>query len=136
MGKFDIYKEKVTLNTTAGKDQEYVLVPVGGDQIDKIFSFVMKLESATPSDAENMSDEEKTQLMVKNLDEDGIRKLRSMVSETLKASYPNEDENALELFAQQNMFVFMEPCLNANMGKLENITEDRAMKGKLENKSD
>ena len=122
MGKFDIYKEVVRLDTTGGKDIEYVLKPVGGNIIDKVFSVMTKFSGVD----ENISNDE----FLKHLDADSIRVLRELVLETLKASYPDEDQKALEYFAQQNFFTFMTPCINVNMGKVENVAKDKALKGK------
>lgn len=102
MGKFDIYKEEVKLDTTAGKGVEYVLRPVGGDKIDSIFL---------------LSKNAKEDDFLGSLDKDSIRAMRELVEDTLVASYPDEDEGAMRLFAQQNFSVFLEPVLNVNMGK-------------------
>lgn len=98
MGKFDIYKHTVRLDTTAGKDVEYVLLPVGGDKIDKLLSVAMK------GNTEDMS-------------ESDLKAMRELVEETLIKSYPNENAESMRLFAQQNLTVFMQPVLSVNMGK-------------------
>ena len=117
MGKFDIYKHTVRLDTTSGDDQEYVLLPVGGDQIDKLLAVALKSSG-------------KEDNFMQNLDEEDLKNLRELVEATLLVSYPNENKGNMKRFAQQNFTVFLESVLAVNMGKAMNMAEDKALKGR------
>ena len=117
MGKFDIYKHTVRLDTTSGDDQEYVLLPVGGDQIDRLLAVALKSSGKTDDN------------FMSNLDKDDLKNLRELVEATLVVSYPNENKENMKRFAQQNFTVFLEPVLSVNMGKAMNVAEDKALKG-------
>ena len=88
------------------KGDTYVLRPLSGRFIGKLYSVIGKLQG---------KDEKE---IASNLDEDTMSKMFDIVFETFKASYPKQDEKSVSEFVSQNLMILIEPVVSVNVGEV------------------
>jgi hypothetical protein len=105
---FDVYAKEIEIEVS-GRKNTYKLYPLSGEALPTLFELISNL---------NMGKDATEEEMLKTLAENGnIKKLHKLVFDTLKYSYPKEDDKVLEMFVTQNLFKFIQPLMEVNMGK-------------------
>jgi len=112
---FEIYTKEVEIKEPSGNVVKYKLRPLNGRFLPKLYSVIGKMQG-NQKELEGLSDEEKNIKSFESLDEDTVNKLHSLVFETLKKSYPKEDEDLLNEFASQNLLQFLGALIEVNLG--------------------
>lgn len=110
---FEIYTKEVEIKSPSGELIKYKLRPLNGRHISKVFDIVRAI-SKQKVDA-SLSEEEQSRLALESFTEDMVNKLHIITFETLKSSYPKEDEEELNIFASQNLLQFMDAIVTINM---------------------
>lgn len=103
--EFELYSKEVEIETKSGK-KVYKLLPLSGRFMPKLMGVATKLSQADKNKAETA------------LDEDVIAKLHDLIKETLRVSMNVEDKDLeqLDRFVSQNLFSFVEPLIDVNLG--------------------
>lgn len=109
MTRFEVYKKTVTV----GND-EYELRPLSGRFLGKFWS-VMNNVAPMLDETQEGDVTFNIQKITEMIDEDTADKLHVLVFETLKASYPNEDEDSLDRFASRHLIEFLPHILELNL---------------------
>lgn len=107
---FEVYAKEVEIDVN-GKINTYKLYPLSGEMLPLLFELVSNLNIGKDTSEEDM-------MRVMSSD-DNIKNLHKLVYETLKYSYPKEDSKVLEMFVTQNLFKFIQPLMEVNIGKQE-----------------
>ena len=102
---FEIYTKKVDFTDATGTKKELELRPLSGRYLGKLFNAAKVFDGVEEAD------------MLEKMDEKIIGDLHFIVLETLKTSYPKEDEKLLDEFASQNLFRLLEPVIEVNVAK-------------------
>ena len=97
---FEIYEEKVNIKLKSGKDVTLTLRPLSGAHLAKLFKLSSKMGELQEGAM---------------TDEGVITDLHLLVKETLKKSYPEQDEKKLDEFATQNLFALIDGLVKVNM---------------------
>ena len=74
--------------------------------------------------------ETKTEDMLKNMNDEGLNSLKIIIDETLKRSYPNEDEKERKSFGLKYMSILMGKIMEINSYQME--SKDRNVKARIE----
>jgi hypothetical protein len=96
---FETYTKEVEI-----KGEKYLLRPLAGRFIGKLYSVIGKLQGSDEKD------------MLSKLDEDTMTKMYDICFETFKSSYPKEDESKVSAFVSQNLMKLIEPVITVNIG--------------------
>jgi len=105
---FEVYAKEIELEID-GRKNKYKLYPLTGESLPVLFEVISELNIGKDATEEDM---------LKSLALNGnIKKLHKLIYDTLKYSYPKEDEKVLEMFVTQNLFKFIQPLMEVNMGK-------------------
>ena len=102
---FELYTEEVKLKDPSGKEETYRLRPLTGRYLPKLYSIISKLHN----------DDGSEDIDVSNFDEKTIADMHTIVFETFKRSYPNEDETKLDEFVSQNLMKLVGPVFGLNI---------------------
>lgn len=109
---FDIYKHKFTIKNKISKvEEEYELIPVTGEHIEKVFSVMKKMNSFIADDGENVD--------LSKLDTSAMKEIHEIALETFKVSYPKQDVGQLNQFVTQNLMQLIDPIMKVNTGNNE-----------------
>lgn len=112
---FDLKKEKVEIKDNNGNVIVYELSPLKGQHLEGLFSSMKKFDEATKGNEGEVDQSAILDL----LGSDVSGTLHSLVLESLKSSYPDEDVDKLNAFAAQNLVSFIGPLMTANMPSSE-----------------
>ena len=93
--------QKITID-----GDEFILKAAGSDKVVKPYFQLMKSFSKVKQD-KSMTDEETSQQMMASFDDATADAVRILIEETLKASYPDEDENEMKQFAMKHLMTLM-----------------------------
>lgn len=102
---FEIYKKKFIFKDVSGREEEYLLRPISGRFLPKLFSIIKKLAP----------EGEVKEIKPKDMDEDAMGLLHELILETFKKSYPEKKEDELDMWVSQNLMALVEPFLEVNM---------------------
>ena len=116
---FEIYTKEVEIKEPNGNVVKYKLRPLSGRFLPKLYSILGKMQ-VRQKELKGLSEEEKNIKSFEQLDEDTISKLHSLTFETLKKSYPKENEEVLNEFASQNLLQFLGALIEVNLGNGNN----------------
>jgi len=97
---FEIYTKEVEI-----KGEKYLLRPLAGRYIGKLYSVIGKLQGTDEKD------------LLSKLDEDTMSKMYDVCYETFRSSYPKESEETVANFVSQNLMKLIEPVITVNIGE-------------------
>lgn len=101
MAQFEIYTHKFEL----GEDT-YYLKPLSGKYLELLFRVMTKMSNNKGKGGEEAAS---------NLDPEAISDLHTITLETFKRSYPDKDEEDLDLWVSQNLFKLIEHVVKVNV---------------------
>lgn len=104
---FEIYTKEVEIN-----GQKYMLRPLSGRHIQKFYNVVSKLNIGGSS---KESEDEAVNKLVDALASGAGEDLHYLALETLKKSYPQEDEEKLDEFVTKNLVNLVSAIVVVNM---------------------
>lgn len=102
---FEIYTKEVDIK---GKKLEFR--PLSGRYLPKLYAVMSEVEKNKDKDGN---------IGVQAFSEDTMSKLHTLVLETLKKSYPDEEESILDEFASQNLMHLLQPLIEVNVGSVD-----------------
>ena len=106
MTMFEYYRQNVKIKDRNGNELTYELKPLSGRYLPKLYNIMKKFGQV---------DKEKEDSM-EFLEPELMSDLHTLALETMKASYPKEDENELDIWVSQNLLTLLEPLIKVNMG--------------------
>ena len=115
MSMFEIYSKVATIETPKGS-LSLNIRPLSGRFLPKLYSALGKLDF---SQDETIPTAQRMKEFLKSLDEDAVTKLHEICFETLKASYPSEPKEELDLFVSQNLLQLFPIVLEINLGQVK-----------------
>jgi len=112
---FEIYTKEVEIKEPSGNVVKYKLRPLNGRFLPKLYSVINVMQKANEIN-KDLPDEERNAKALESFDEDTVGKLHTLIFETLKSSYPKEDDKQLSEFASQNLMSFIGALIEVNIG--------------------
>jgi hypothetical protein len=100
MARFEIYEHTFEID-----GEEYTIQPLSTRYLSDLVSVSSGLSKLTDDEGN----------LVEEIPSDKLEVLRTCAVETLKQSYPKEDEQKLEQFASQNLMKLIEPLITVNL---------------------
>jgi len=109
---FEIYKKEVKIKDSMGNTNTYVLKPLSGKHLPKLYSLLQVLST--------LEDKGTNEDVLAMMDEKLVTTVHELVLVTLCKSYPKESEEDLDDFVSQNLFQFISPLVEVNVGSGSN----------------
>lgn len=108
MGMFKTQTKEVTIEHDS-EEHTYEIKPLKGKHISLLYDIASAFSGLDPEE-----DEEEFQ---KRFTGEKAEIAHRLVFETLRRSYPDADEEKLDMFASQHMFEFVEPIVQLNQNQ-------------------
>jgi len=127
MDKFEQHitpNETVKLKRSNGEEDMFTVEPLSYKHLPKMFKLLNKIKDLDDIDEENISE------FLEIFDDEAISLLQEIEFETMKKSYPEEDEDKLKKFVSSNLFALFEPIIKVNSFGVD--TNDLEIKKKAE----
>jgi Zn-dependent oligopeptidase len=110
---FELRTKEVEIKEPNGNVVKYKLRPLSGRYLHKVFNIVKAMSKTKPN--KELSKEEQAHEAFNSFSDTVVNDLHLVIFETLKASYPKEDVEQLDLFTSQNLLSFLDPIIEINM---------------------
>lgn len=116
MGNFDRYivKTKELVLEKDGSKDTFVLHPLPMKFLPDLFEILRKMTSGGLDKTADMPEEEQIKSMMSILDRETITIALNLVYETMKISYPTEDDKTLQMFSKDNLWTIFPLVLEMN----------------------
>lgn len=110
--EFDVYNKEYTIETRTGT-KKYVLMPLRGEFLPELTELIAYISD------QGIDEDNATRIA---LDKKIVSVLHKLVFHTLKDSLnvADKDNKQLDFFVSQNVYSFLEPIIDVNMGSVKN----------------